>query len=529
MNRKLSILSLGVLSVFSVSAFGADFTAKIDTSKRYQKIESFAASDAWSGNFVGKFFDESKKGQIAKWLFSQKFGEDGSPEGIGLSLWRVNIGGGTWEQEGADIEPIQRRAESFLAKDGKSYDWTKAAGQQYFMRKAREYGCKDFLLFSNTPPVQWTKNGKGYTGNSLYISNLREDCYDDFAEYMADVAKHFIDEGYNIRYISPVNEPGWKWEINSQEGSAWTNPEIAKLARELDKSLLKRGIADTTKQLLCEAAILTFLYEKDKQTKNPNPIELFPHEHIQNFFDEKSPNYIGNLKSIPKKIGAHDYATHDDNKMIVEKRAELKQWLDKYGLDYIQTEWCFFPWLKTPMDGIPRAKYTNMDVALLMTRLIHTDLTLVNSPSWSYWKGMEVEGSVALTAVYLRNGDICQGGEVASTRLLWSLGNYSFFLRPNWQRVDLQGVNDLNSVYASAFISPDGKKMAIVVGNISFEENTLSLSFAESQAKDFAKVSRYQTSESANLTKLGPTENFKNESTFRLAPRSMTTFYLESE
>ena len=90
-------------------------------------------------------------------------------------------------------------------------------------------------------------------------------------------------------------------------------------------------------------------------------------------------------------------------------------------------------------------------------------------------------------------------------------------------------MNDLNSVYASAFISPDGKKMAIVVGNISFEENTLSLSFAESQAKDFAKVSRYQTSESANLTKLGPTENFKNESTFRLAPRSMTTFYLESE
>ena len=63
MNRKLSILSLGVLSVFSVSAFGADFTAKIDTSKRYQKIESFAASDAWSGNFVGKFLMSLKRGK----------------------------------------------------------------------------------------------------------------------------------------------------------------------------------------------------------------------------------------------------------------------------------------------------------------------------------------------------------------------------------------------------------------------------------------------------------------------------------
>ena len=101
--------------------------------KKFQTIESFTASDAWSGNFIGKFFADDKKEKLAKWLFSQKYGEDGSPEGIGLSMWRVNIGGGTWEQEGADIVPIQRRAESFLSKDGKSYDWSKAAGQQYFM------------------------------------------------------------------------------------------------------------------------------------------------------------------------------------------------------------------------------------------------------------------------------------------------------------------------------------------------------------------------------------------------------------
>ena len=66
---------------------------KIDAAKTYQTIDNFAAADAWCGNLVGRYFDDAQKGQIAKWLFSQKLGADGNPEGIGLSLWRVNLGG----------------------------------------------------------------------------------------------------------------------------------------------------------------------------------------------------------------------------------------------------------------------------------------------------------------------------------------------------------------------------------------------------------------------------------------------------
>ena len=153
---KKTIYSIAASSAVIIACYArgaeTDITVKIDPGKTFQTIDGFAASDAWSGNFIGKFFAEDKKEKLAKWLFSQKYGEDGSPEGIGLSTWRVNLGGGTWEQEGADIIPFQRRAESFLSKDGKSYDWSKAAGQQYFMKKAKEYGCESFLLFSNTPP-----------------------------------------------------------------------------------------------------------------------------------------------------------------------------------------------------------------------------------------------------------------------------------------------------------------------------------------------------------------------------------------
>ena len=84
------------------------------------------------------------------------------------------------------------------------------------MQKAKEYGCNNFVLFSNTPPVQFTVNGKG--SGDWWNNNLREDCFDDFADFLATVTKHFSDNGYNISYISPLNEPQYSWGGDGQEG-----------------------------------------------------------------------------------------------------------------------------------------------------------------------------------------------------------------------------------------------------------------------------------------------------------------------
>nr|AIA94063.1 CAZy families GH30 protein [uncultured Bacteroides sp.] len=108
---------------------------------------------------------------MAQLLFSSEI-KSGQPEGIGLSMWRFNLGGGTAEQgSNSDIEDQSRRAECFLQADG-TLDWTHQAGQQYFLQKAREYGCEQFVMFSNTPPIYYTRNGKGYSGMGAY-SNLK--------------------------------------------------------------------------------------------------------------------------------------------------------------------------------------------------------------------------------------------------------------------------------------------------------------------------------------------------------------------
>ena len=195
----------------------------IDPSQTYQTIEGFSASDCWTGNYVGQYWDDTSKNLIARYLFSQNFATDGSPEGIGLSMWRINLGAGTAEQgDASDISDISRRAECFLDKTGLNYDWSKQAGQQWFMKKAKEYGCEKFVAFSNAPLVYLSRNGKGYSNGDGH-ANLKEDKYDAFAGYMADVADHFKQEGMNIDYISPLNEPQYAWNTSGQEGSPWEN------------------------------------------------------------------------------------------------------------------------------------------------------------------------------------------------------------------------------------------------------------------------------------------------------------------
>ena len=150
-----------------------------------------------------------KKEQIAALLFSHNIAREGSPESIGLSAWRFDIGGGTAEQSLAGgIKDPQHRVECFLDKKGK-YNWNKQIGYQWFLQKAKSYGVKQLIAFANTPLVQFTKNGLGYKTEKDYQSNLRPGQYAAYANFLTEVLKHFVKENLHFSYISPVNEPQW--------------------------------------------------------------------------------------------------------------------------------------------------------------------------------------------------------------------------------------------------------------------------------------------------------------------------------
>ena len=117
--KKLTILT-GIIISFSLGVSAQHNTYKIKTDKPMQKIMHFGASDAWSMQFTG-LWPQQQQNQIADWLFSTDNDSNGQPKGIGLSVWRFNLGAGSAEQGDSSQISSGTRTECFLQPNGK-YD-----------------------------------------------------------------------------------------------------------------------------------------------------------------------------------------------------------------------------------------------------------------------------------------------------------------------------------------------------------------------------------------------------------------------
>lgn len=112
-------LKLGIWALLASSSLGLMAAQepivryKILANSPEQHIQHFGASDAWSMQFLG-LWSEKQQQKIADWLFSMENDTQGKPKGIGLSIWRFNLGAGSEEQ--GDSSQIQRgtRTQCFL-------------------------------------------------------------------------------------------------------------------------------------------------------------------------------------------------------------------------------------------------------------------------------------------------------------------------------------------------------------------------------------------------------------------------------
>ena len=192
---KISLLFVGLFSISSVliscsSDDSKDSDTVVESTRELnvnlgmnlQTMESFGASDAWQCNNIGKNWPINKKNAIADLLFSKEVDSEGNPKGIGLSLWRFNLGAGSTEQgDASDITDEWRRTECFTT-DGVSYNMNKQAGQVWFMKAAKERGVDKLLAFTNSAPVYLTQNGKAHaTINTFY--NLKDGKMPELADF----------------------------------------------------------------------------------------------------------------------------------------------------------------------------------------------------------------------------------------------------------------------------------------------------------------------------------------------------------
>ena len=473
-------------------------TISINADHTIQTIQDFGASDCWTAEYVSDYFGTTEKENAARWLFSQQMDNNGNPEGIGLSCWRVNLGAGSASQgTNSNIDDETRRAECYLKEDG-SYDWTRCDGQQWFMKQAKEYGVDHFLLFSNSAPVYFTKSGKANTNNQSMNCNLKDDCYDDFADFLATTTKHFVNEGYHVTYIDPVNEPQFDWK-DGQEGSPWENANISNLVKELDKRIQAQQL--TTKILIPEAATWNCLYGGNEARAN---------NQLSAFFDSSNSTYIADLPSVAKVAAGHSYWTFRTNNDLKDVRERVRDEAAKYGVEVMQTEWSMLDAAPETSAGFP-ASYdaaSKMDIALYLGKLIYCDLVYGNMTGWSYWTAFAQEKWSQKNRFYLIRmnakgdtgeesyGDIKKGGTLTADKNLWVLGNYSRFIRPGYKRLEVNGADELNGLMASSWLSPDAKTLVTVLVNMSRGSRKIDLSLSGSHVED---VKTYVTDKDHDL------------------------------
>ncbi|MGY5355910.1 glycoside hydrolase [Wenyingzhuangia sp. IMCC45467] len=459
---------------------------KIDVSKEYQTIDHFGASDAWSTQFVGNW-PLQKKEAIADLLFSTELDKNNNPKGIGLSIWRFNIGAGSAEQgRESGIKDEWRRAESFLASNG-TYYWSKQKGQIWFAKAAKQRGVSKLLLFANSPPVHLTKNKKAYAFKS--IPNLDKSEFSAFADYLTTITNHFKRIGLPVDYISPINEPQWDWSDGGQEGTPFTNNDIAGITKALNKSLADKNL--NTKIDIAEAAKIDYLFSKDDKPFRSNQIDAF--------FKSKSTNYIGNLSHVSNTISGHSYFTTSPNTIAVNKRKQLFNDLHKIsGLKYWMSEYCILGDNNGDIDGNRRD--LGMTSALYLAKVIHNDLVFAQASSWQWW--------LAISPYNYKDGLIYidknkNDGSFYESKMLWALGNYSRFIRPNDVRIETN-TNNSEKLLVSSYKNKKNKNITTVIVNSNAVNAYVKLRFKNNYYKN---TNVYITNAENNLTH----QNINNE------------------
>ena len=472
-----TILTSVLLCCMAAGAEAQSVTPFKVTDHERQTIDGFGASDAWSMWQIGEW-EDSLQVRVADWLFSTETLADGSPKGIGLSIWRFNAGTGSAAQgEAAQIN-----------RDTRTEAYDRQRGQRRFLHLAKERGVPTFLAFYNSPPVHLTQNGLATNTGRGGTFNLRPDAYDDFAAYIADMLQTAErEDGIHFDYVCPVNEPDghWNWLGPKQEGSPATNREIARIAREMSREFVSRGL--TTKILVNESSDFRCMMATH-QTDWQRGYE------IQAFWNPDSADtYVGNLPNIAHVMAGHSYWTNTpvlkpgqrgyERTGLYGFRKRLKDAFDKVDAEFWMTELCIMS-NDEEIHGGGGFDFT-MEVALYVARVMHYDLTVANARSWQWWRaagGNYKDGLIRMYVKGERTGgrgqrrEVLQDNMVRDSKLMWTLGNFSRFVRPGAVRLDVEGKMDVDGLMLSAYKNTDGTLVVVAI-NYSKDDRPIHIMF----------------------------------------------------
>lgn len=310
-----------------------------------QTLYGWGTSACWWSQYCKNEDDQNK-------IIDLLYGDNG----LKLNIYRYNIGGGT-DMDNCRVANPWRRSESFMLFDKetekRTWDFSRDKTAVEIMKKSIATGNVDTLiLFCNSPHYSHTSTGQA-SGSLLYHTcNLPKMNYKKFADYVLTVAQHFIDQGLPVKYISPINEPQWKWGGGYvwQEGCHYETEEVLEVFHIFAKEIIDRKM--------------------DVKLYGPESGAML----------ENTEDYLNALKndelvmSVMDIFAYHSY--HSDNSP--EDRYVFKEKLvDKNPqLRFDMSEWC----------ELPNKSHTkDFKGALITARIIGQDLIFAGAQSWTSW------------------------------------------------------------------------------------------------------------------------------------------------
>ena len=449
----------------------------LDLQTTYQTVASFGVSGAWWAQVVGGWEEPDevsglpKRERVAQLLFDKE-------EGIGLSCYRYNLGGGSAQSGRGVFFKETRRTESFDTDDG--YDWSRDANAVWFLRRAAQYGVKELVCFVNSPPERFTVNGMTHC-DKPFKSNLSETRYADFVRYCLDCVEHFRAAGIPVGSLSPVNEPVWKW-TGGQEGCHYRPRQAKRLLRLFADELDKRpALAD----LRLSGA-------------ENGDIRWFNKTYCRVMLGDPK------IRARTDAIDVHSYCVNPPPRFITALFGNRVPFLKRFRR-YLDRRFPGVPVRTSEWTHMQPGRDWGMDSALEQTRVMLEDLTILNVTSWQNW--------IAVSDVDYCDGLLYMDTEArtfAPAKRYYAFGQFSKFIEPGSVRVKVDAGSRLR---AAAFCKDD--RTAVVVANFGREPVEAAL------PQNVAEL--YVTSETHALTPVSLTP------VFLFPARSVTTLLINEE
>lgn len=395
----------------------------IDRTKTYQTFEEFGTSSCWWAQTIE---DENMADEIAEKLYSKE-------NGLGLKIFRYNIGGGEADNPDTRIWDTSRRTESFYVLNEETgeyeYDFTRDKNARRMLDKAIKYGAEKVILFCNSPHFSMTKSGHASGGLEQYSSNLPEENYQDFVDYVLTIADWFVEQGYPVYAISPINEPQWSWggEWVGQEGCHYEIDEAIRVLELFATEMQKRN--SPYKLSGPESGEMTWAH----------------YQYVEKFFASEI------LNNYCDSFAGHSY-------WMDTKSEEKEQVGNKFREDYPDKKYEMSEWCELPLT----IDSTTIDSGLHMARIIVDDLTKMNAVSWQSWTA--VNGDGLLDRI---------DGQLVTYNRYYAFKHFTSFIETGMQRVRIFDNLEEKSKLKTVAFADDNTTVVVIVNS---EENQETIS-----------------------------------------------------